>query len=83
MGDLTSYAIEDLIPFTLEVYQRLVVWQNHETWPAVVVRTIGGIACAVLACRGRVRVMAALLAAVWGYVCCQLSLRAQRARNTA
>lgn len=43
MGDPTSYAIEDLIPFTLEVYQRLVVRQNHETWPAVAVGTIGGI----------------------------------------
>ncbi len=60
--DLGSYSIERFISFMPESYFRLFERQTEALWPAQILLIALGIAAIVLACRGKGRVVAVLLA---------------------
>jgi len=63
MTDWTSYAVADFIPFTAEVYFRLIQRVSGNWWPLHVLTLAVGLAAAALAWTGRVGSAAGLLAA--------------------
>jgi len=67
MGDWTSYAVADFIPFTAEVYFRLIERVSEDWWPLHLFTLGVGLAAAALGWAGRVRFAGGLLAAalVW------------------
>lgn len=75
LTDPSTYAIEDFIPFTAEVYRRLVERQNAAMWPGHVVTLAAGVAAMVFAWRGWGRALAVLLAAAWGWVAWSFHVR--------
>ncbi|MFW5682190.1 MAG: DUF6064 family protein [Phycisphaeraceae bacterium] len=77
LADPSTYAIEDFIPFTAEVYLRLVERQNTTMWPAHFVALAAGLAAMACAWRGwgRGRPLAVLLAASWGWVAWSFHVR--------
>lgn len=74
-ADLSTYAIEDFIPFTAEVYRRLVERQNATMWPGHVFTIATGVVAIVFAWRCWGRAMAVLLAAAWGWVAWSFHVR--------
>lgn len=65
MGDWQTYRLEDFIPFTSEVYYRLIERVNEAFWPLHFVAIILGLAALILAWRGRSKIALALLAPAW------------------
>lgn len=65
MSDWQTYRLEDFIPFTPEVYWRLIERINETFWPLHVLTFALGIAALVLALRGKSRIALVLLAPVW------------------
>ena len=74
-ADPTSYAIGDLIPFTAEVYLRLVERQNEALWPLQLPALFLGAAAVVLCWRHRRRSAGLLLSAAWAAVATTFHLR--------
>jgi len=68
IADPTTYSVADFIPFTAEVYQRLVVRQNEAVWPAQILTLLSGLAALVGAQRGWGRTLAGILVGVWAWV---------------
>lgn len=68
MGDLSTYSLADVIPYTREVYLRLFVRFNEAVWPAHLVALALGALILWLALRGRSRILAGLLAICWAFV---------------
>lgn len=64
-GDWLSYRLGDFIPFTNEVWFRLVERVNEAWWPLQFPVIVLGLAALVLAWRGRPRLALALLAPAW------------------
>ncbi|NCF09887.1 MAG: MFS transporter permease, partial [Gammaproteobacteria bacterium] len=65
MSDSQSYRLEDFIPFSPEVYFRLVERINEAWWPLQFLALGLGLAALAAAWRGRVRVALVLLAPAW------------------
>ena len=65
MSDWQSYRLEDFIPFSPEVYFRLVERINEAWWPLQFLALGLGLAALAAAWRGRVRVALVLLAPAW------------------
>lgn len=68
IADWRTYSAADFIPFTAEVYFRLIERVNAALWPAQLLALAGGCAVLVLAWRGRARIATALSAAAWAWV---------------
>lgn len=64
----TSYRVADFVPFTAEVYLRLLERVGETFWPLHLLSVSLGLAVLVLALRGRGRIACALLALVWAWV---------------
>ena len=65
IDDWASYALADFVPFTPEVYVRLIERVNADGWPLQLPAVALGLACLVLAWRGRARLALGLLAPAW------------------
>ncbi|RFF28215.1 MULTISPECIES: DUF6064 family protein [unclassified Wenzhouxiangella] len=65
MGNWQSYRLEDFIPFSPEIYWRLVERINEAFWPLHILTAALGVAALTLALRGNTRVALALLAPAW------------------
>jgi hypothetical protein len=65
IDDWRSYRLEDFIPFTPEVYFRLIERVNEAWWPIQFVAIALGLAALILAVRGNTRSALALLAPAW------------------
>jgi len=68
MGKLDSYTIADFIPFTAEVYFRLIERVSEAWWPLHLLTLFIGLAAAALAWSGRVRIAGGLTAAAHAWV---------------
>lgn len=65
MGNWQSYRLEDFIPFSPEIYWRLIERINEAFWPLHILTVALGVAALTLALRGNTRVALALLAPAW------------------
>ncbi|WP_253484020.1 DUF6064 family protein [Natronocella acetinitrilica] len=65
MGDWLSYRLEDFIPFTAEVYFRLIERINESFWPLQLLMVFLGLVAVLLAWRGWRRFGLALVAGAW------------------
>ena len=65
IADWASYALADFIPFTPEVYARLVERVNEAGWPLQFLALGLGLTALAVAWHGRARVALALLAPAW------------------
>lgn len=68
MGNLTSYSTADFIPFTAEVYFRLIERVSETWWPLHLLTLCIGLSAAALAWTGRARAAGGLLAAAMAWV---------------
>jgi hypothetical protein len=65
MNDWQTYRLEDFLPFTPEIYWRLLERINETFWPLHVLAVAIGLTALLLALRGHKRVVLALLAPAW------------------
>ena len=65
MNDWQTYRLEDFVPFTPDIYWRLLERINETFWPLHVPAVAIGITALVLALRGNTRMALALLAPAW------------------
>ncbi|NGX16332.1 MFS transporter permease [Wenzhouxiangella sp. XN24] len=68
LGDPGSYALVDLVPFSAEVYFRLLERVGESFWPLHMATLVLGVAAMLLMWRGRARIACMLLAAPWAWV---------------
>ena len=68
MTDWTGYALADFIPFTAEVYFRMLERINEETWPLALATLAIGLGILLLCHRNRGVLGGTLLAAAWAWV---------------
>ena len=67
-GNPGSYALSDFVPFTAEVYFRLIERFGETSWPWHGPMLVLGLASVVLIWRGRSRIACALIAIPWAWV---------------
>ena len=65
MNDWQTYRLEDFIPFTPDIYWRLLERINEAFWPLHVLAVAIGLTALLLALRGNQRIALALLAPAW------------------
>lgn len=65
MNDWQTYRLEDFIPFTPDIYWRLLERINEAFWPLHVFAVAIGLTTVLLALRGHKRMALALLAPAW------------------
>ncbi|WGL17993.1 DUF6064 family protein [Microbulbifer bruguierae] len=65
MSDWASYQIQDFIPFTADVYFRLLAQLGESFWPLQLLTLSTGVTALVMALTGHYRVALALLAPLW------------------
>jgi len=65
MNDWQTYRLEDFIPFTPDIYWRLLERVNEAFWPLHVLAVAIGLIALLLALRGNQRMALALLAPAW------------------
>ncbi|WP_078085738.1 DUF6064 family protein [Microbulbifer mangrovi] len=68
MSDWASYQLQDFIPFSGDVYFRLLARMGEDFWPLQWAFLALGIIALVVAIRGRARLALLLLALPWGFV---------------
>jgi len=68
MNDWSSYALQDFIPFTADIYFRLLERMGETFWPLHLLTLVLGVATVVLALQSRGRLVCLLLAPVWAFV---------------
>ncbi|MEO0421339.1 MAG: DUF6064 family protein [Pseudomonadota bacterium] len=68
IGDWLTYRAADFVPFTAEVYFRLIERVNASAWPLHLLTLSAAIAALALVYRGGQRFAALALAAMWGWV---------------
>ena len=68
MSGWSSYALRDFIPFTPDVYFRLLARMGESFWPLQLFTLALGFVVLILAVRGRGRLVLALLAPLWVFV---------------
>lgn len=65
MGSWQTYRLQDFIPFTPEVYWRLLERVNEAFWPLQLLTVVLGLAAILFALRGHARVALLLAAPAW------------------
>jgi len=65
MNDWQTYRLEDFIPFTPDIYWRLLERVNETFWPLHILAVAIGLTALLLALRGNKRTALALLAPAW------------------
>jgi hypothetical protein len=65
MNDWQTYRLEDFIPFTPDIYWRLLERINEASWPVHIVAVALGLTALLLALRGNQRMALTLLAPAW------------------
>ncbi len=65
MNGWQTYRLEDFIPFTPDIYWRLLERINETFWPLHILAVAIGLAALLLALRGNKRIALALLAPAW------------------
>lgn len=68
MNDWTSYRLQDFIPFTADVYFRLLERMGETFWPLHLLTLALGAASIVLALKGHTRLACLLPAPLWAFV---------------
>lgn len=68
MNEWDSYQLQDFIPFSADVYFRLLERVSETFWPLQLFTLGLGVAVLVFALRGKARLALLLLAPVWGFV---------------
>lgn len=68
MNDWSSYQLQDFIPFTVDIYLRLLERLNENFWPLQILTLALGIAALWLAARHHSRLLCLLLAPIWTFV---------------
>lgn len=68
MNSWRSYQLQDFIPFSSEVYWRLLARMNESFWPLQLVTIMLGIALLLLAVKQRGWLLWLLLAPIWAFV---------------
>ncbi|SDS07594.1 hypothetical protein SAMN05216421_0862 [Halopseudomonas xinjiangensis] len=68
MNDWASYQLQDFIPFTTDVYFRLIERMGETFWPLHVLTLALGAAAIVLALKGRTQLACLLPAPLWAFV---------------
>ncbi|MFI2812000.1 DUF6064 family protein [Microbulbifer sp. M83] len=68
MSEWSSYRLEDFIPFTADVYYRLLERMGEDFWPLHLLTLLLGGVIIVLVLRGRARLACLLLAPAWVFV---------------
>lgn len=68
MGDWASYQLQDFIPFSADVYFRLLARMGETFWPLQLVTLVLGFLALLLAIKGRTRIALALIAPFWAFV---------------
>ena len=67
MNEWTSYRLQDFIPFTAEVYFRLLERMRETFWPLHLLTLALGATTLVLALKHRPRLACLLLAPLWAF----------------
>ncbi|EMR13859.1 hypothetical protein MPL1_02978 [Methylophaga lonarensis MPL] len=68
MNDWSSYQLQDFIPFTVDIYLRLLERLNESFWPLQILTLLLGISALCLAIRHHSRLLCLLLAPIWAFV---------------
>jgi hypothetical protein len=68
MNEWSSYAIGDFIPFTREVYLRLIERVSETYWPLHMLMLVVVLGIVALTLKGRRLIAGLLLASIWGWV---------------
>lgn len=68
MNSWTSYTLQDFIPFTADIYFRLIERMSETFWPLHLLTLALGVATLWLALKNRTRLAALLIAPVWAFV---------------
>ncbi|AFI85559.1 DUF6064 family protein [Methylophaga nitratireducenticrescens] len=68
MNTWSSYTLQDFIPFTADIYFRLLERMSETFWPLHLMTLALGVAAVWLALKNRTRLASVLMAAVWGFV---------------
>ncbi|WP_043317466.1 DUF6064 family protein [Microbulbifer sp. HZ11] len=68
MSEWNSYQIQDFVPFSADVYFRMLERMGETFWPLQLFTLAVGVAALLLALRGKSRVALLLLAPVWVFV---------------
>ena len=68
MNGWSSYALQDFIPFTADIYIRLLERMNESFWPLHLLTLALGLAALWLAIKNRGRLACLLIAPVWVFV---------------
>lgn len=68
MNGWSSYALQDFIPFTADIYFRLLERMNETFWPLHLLTLLLGLAALWLAIKNRPRLACLIVAPLWGFV---------------
>lgn len=68
MNGWSSYALQDFIPFTADIYFRLLERMNETFWPLHLLTFALGVAAVLLAFKNRGRLACLFISPVWGFV---------------
>ncbi|MDO8826187.1 DUF6064 family protein [Methylophaga sp.] len=68
MNTWASYALQDFIPFTADIYFRLLERMGESFWPLHLLTLMLGAAAVLLALKNRGRLACLLIAPVWAFV---------------
>ncbi len=68
MNGWSSYALQDFIPFTADIYFRLLERMNETFWPLHLMTLVLGLVAIWLAVKNRSRLACLLIAPVWAFV---------------
>lgn len=68
MNGWSSYALQDFIPFTADIYFRLLERMGETFWPLHLLTLILGVAAFWLALKNRARLTCLLIAPVWAFI---------------
>jgi hypothetical protein len=68
MNTWSSYTLQDFIPFTADIYFRLLERMSETFWPLHLMTLALGVAAVWLALNNRARLASVLIAPVWGFV---------------
>ncbi|ODN67253.1 DUF6064 family protein [Methylophaga muralis] len=68
MNSWTSYALQDFIPFTADIYFRLIERMSETFWPLHLLTLALGVIALWLALKNRSRITCLLIAPVWAFV---------------
>lgn len=68
MNTWSNYTLQDFIPFTADIYFRLLERMGETFWPLHLLTLALGVAAVWLALKNRARLASVLIALVWGFV---------------